>query len=70
MWLLIAWLEPQQLLESKDTLTLGQLFKIVPVLKQYVVVKLAPRKKYIIAIRPNLIIALMAINPHVIVIQV
>jgi hypothetical protein len=35
----------QQLLESKHTFTLGQLFKITPDLKQYVVAKLALGKK-------------------------
>jgi putative effector of murein hydrolase len=48
---------------------LPQPFKIVPDLKQYVVAKLAPRRKNIIATRPNLVIALMAINLHMIVIQ-
>ncbi len=60
----------QQLLESKHTLTLGQLFKIVPNLKQYVAAKLAPRKITIFLSRPNLVIALVAIDPHMAMIHV
>jgi hypothetical protein len=53
-----------QLLENKLTLMLGQLFKITLDLKQYVLAKLAPRRKNITAIGPNLVFTSMAINPH------
>jgi hypothetical protein len=46
------------------------LFKIALDLKQYVATKLALEKIYIIATRPNLIIALVVIDPHMVVIQV
>ncbi len=60
-----------RILENKHTLTLGSwLFKIAPDLKQYVATKLALEKIYIIATRHNLIIALVAIDPHMVVIQV
>jgi hypothetical protein len=51
-------------------LTLGQLFNIVPNLKQYVATMFFPDRKNIIAIRPNSIITSMVINPHMVVIQV
>jgi len=59
-----------QLLKSKHMLTLGQLFNIVPNLKQYVATMFFPDRKNIIAIRPNSIITSMVINPHMVVIQV
>jgi hypothetical protein len=49
---------------------LGQLFKIALNLKQYASAKLTPRKRIIIAIRPNSVIASMVINPHMALIQV
>jgi len=58
----------EQLLESKHTLTLGQLFKITLDLKQYVVAKLAPRIKTITSSIPNLVITLVVIYPHMVVI--
>jgi hypothetical protein len=58
----------QQLLESKHTLTLGQLFKIAPNLKQYVAAKLAHRRRTITPSTPNLVIVLVAIDPHMAVI--
>ncbi len=58
----------QQLLESKHILTLGQLFKIVPNLKQYVTSKFFPKKKIVTTSRPNLVIASMAIDLHMVVI--
>jgi hypothetical protein len=60
----------QQLLESKHTLILGQLFKIAPNLRQYVTTKLVLGRKIITMSRPNLIIASMAIDPHMAMIQV
>jgi len=57
-------------LESKHTLTLGHLFKIAPDLKQYVAAKLSLEKKGITITRPNVIIASMAIDLHMVVIQV
>jgi hypothetical protein len=59
-----------QLLENKHTLMLGQLFKIASDLKQYVTTKFFPRRKNIIVIGPNPIITLVAIDPHMDVIQV
>jgi hypothetical protein len=59
----------QQLLDCKHTLTLGQLFKITPNLKQYVVAKLAPGRRTITPSRPNLVITLVAIDPHMAVIH-
>jgi hypothetical protein len=58
----------QLLLESKHTLTLGQNFKIALNLKQYIDAKLVHGGKTIIG--PNLVIALMTIDPHMDVIQV
>ncbi len=49
---------------------LGQLFKIASDLKQYVTTKFFPRRKNIIVIGPNPIITLVAIDPHMDVIQV
>jgi hypothetical protein len=49
---------------------LGQLFKIALDLKQYVTVKLAPRRRIIVVLELNPIIALMAIDLHMVVIQV
>jgi len=60
----------QHLLKSKHTLTLGQLFKIASDLRQYVVTKLVLRIRTITTSRPNLVIALVAIDPHMDVIQV
>jgi hypothetical protein len=60
----------QQLLENKHTFTLGQFFKITPDLKQYVVAKLALGKKKTIIVGPNLVIALVVIDCHMVVIQV
>jgi hypothetical protein len=39
-------------------------------LKQYVAAKFAPRRKIITMSRPNLIIASVMIDPHMVVIQV
>jgi hypothetical protein len=58
----------QQLLESKHILTLGQLFKIAPNLKQYVTTKFVPRRKIVTTSRPNLVITSVAINLHMVVI--
>ncbi len=44
--------------------------KITPYLKQYVAAKLALGKKIVTTLRPNPIIALVAINPLMVVIQV
>jgi hypothetical protein len=60
----------QKLLENKHTFTLGQLLKIDPDLKQYIVTKLASKKKTITMSRPNMIITLMAIDLHMAMIQV
>jgi len=49
---------------------LGQLFKIAPDLKQYVAAKLALIRKNITIARPNPIVVLMAIDPHMVVKQV
>jgi hypothetical protein len=57
-------------LESKHTLTLAQLFKITPDLKQYVVAEFTPRRRIVTMLRPNPIITSMAIDPHMVVIQV
>jgi len=57
-------------LESKHTFTLGQLFKITPDLKQYVVAKFTPRRRIVTTLRPNLIITSMVINLHMTMIQV
>jgi hypothetical protein len=51
-------------LENKHTFTLGQFFKIASDLRQYVVAKFAPGIKNITAIGPNVVIASMAIDPH------
>jgi hypothetical protein len=58
----------QQLSESKQLL--GQVFKTTPNLKQYVDAKLAPRKIIIITQGPNLVIALVVIDPHMVMIHV
>jgi hypothetical protein len=58
----------QQLLEGKHTLTLSQLFKIALDLRQYVVAKLAPRRRIIIMLGFNPVIALVAINLHMVVV--
>jgi hypothetical protein len=58
----------QQLLESKHILTLGQLFKIVSNLKQYATSRFFPRRKIVTTSRPNLVIASMAIDLHMVVI--
>jgi hypothetical protein len=58
----------QQLLKSKHTFTLGQLFKITSDLKQYVIAKFAFGKKKTIKAGPNLVIALVTIDPHMVVI--
>jgi hypothetical protein len=60
----------QQLLESKHTFTLGQLFKILPNLKLYVAAKIILGRKNIIVIKPNPIITLVAIDLHMIMIHV
>jgi hypothetical protein len=60
----------EELLESKQTLTLGQLIKITLDLKQYIVAKLAPRIRTITLSKLNSVIASMAIDPHMVVIQV
>jgi len=60
----------QHLLKSKHTLTFGQLFKIASYLRQYVATKLVPRRRIITTSRPNLVITLVASDPHVDVIQV
>jgi hypothetical protein len=39
-------------------------------LKQYVVAKLAPGKRTITPSRPNMVIALVAIDPHMVMIHV
>jgi hypothetical protein len=49
---------------------LGQLFKITLDLKQYVVAKFSLRRRTIIAPRLGPIIAFVAINPHMAMIQV
>jgi hypothetical protein len=49
---------------------LGQLFKITPNLKQYVATKLALGRKNVIASKPNLVIGLVVIDPHIAMIQV
>jgi hypothetical protein len=49
---------------------LGQLFKITPDLKQYVVAKFTPRRRIVTMLRPNPIIASMVINLHMTMIQV
>jgi hypothetical protein len=41
--------------------TLGQLFRSVPNLKQYVVAKLALRRRIVAMSKPNLVIALVAL---------
>ncbi len=60
----------QQLLESKHTFTLGQLFRIAPNLKQYVVTKFAFKRKTIMTSKPNLIIAFVMIDPKMAMIQI
>ncbi len=54
----------QQLLENKHTITLGEVFKTTSNLKQYVGFKLALRRRTITTWGPNLVIALVAIDPH------
>jgi hypothetical protein len=58
-----------QLLKSKHMLMLGQLFNIVPNLKQYVATMFSPDKKKT-TIRPNSVITSMVIDLHMVVIQV
>jgi hypothetical protein len=60
----------QQLLENKHSLTLGELFKIAPNLKQYVAMNIAFGRKNIIVVGPNPVIALVAIDPHMTMIHV
>ncbi len=60
----------QQLLESKHTFTLGQLFNITLDLKQYVVAKLALGKIKTIITRPDLVITLVVMDRHMVVIHV
>ncbi len=60
----------QQLLETKYTLILGKLFKIVLDLRQYVMTNLAPKRRIVTALRPNLVITSMMIDLHMVVIQV
>jgi hypothetical protein len=57
-------------LESKHTLTLGQLFRIASNLRQYVTTKIAPRKKNVTMLGPNLIIACMVVDFHMVVIKI
>jgi hypothetical protein len=57
-------------LENKHTFTLGQFFKIVPNLRQYLGAKLAFTRKTLTALKLNPIIASVAIDPHMVVIQV
>jgi hypothetical protein len=56
-------------LESKHTLTLGQLFKITPNLKQYVATKFNFGRKYVTMLGLNLVITFMASDPHMTMIQ-
>lgn len=60
----------QQLLESEYTFTLGEFFRIAPNLRQYVVAKIAPRRRIVIMLGPNLVIAFVVINPHMVVIKI
>ncbi len=60
----------QHLLKSKHALTLGQLFKITSNLRQCVATKLASRRRTITVLRPNPVIALVAIDLHIAMIQV
>lgn len=60
----------QQLLESKHAFTLGQLFKIVPNLKLYVVAKITLGRENITIVGPNPIITLVVIDLHMAMIQV
>ncbi len=60
----------QQLLESKHTLTLVQLFKIALDLRQYVIAKLVHGRKNITTTWLNPIIALMVIDSQMVMIQV
>jgi hypothetical protein len=48
---------------------LGQLFKIASNLIQYVATKFNPRKRSVTVLRPTLVIASMAINLHMVMIQ-
>jgi hypothetical protein len=52
----------QQLLETKYTLILGELFKIALDLRQYVMTNLAPRRRIVIVLGPNLVITLVIID--------
>jgi hypothetical protein len=49
---------------------LGQLFKIIPNLKQYVVAMFAFGKKKTITAKPNSVLASMVIDPHMVAIHV
>jgi hypothetical protein len=49
---------------------LGQLFKIIPNLKQGVATKFASRKNIVTTSRFNPVIALVVIDPHMVMIQV
>jgi hypothetical protein len=49
---------------------LGHLFKIAPDLRQYVATKFNLKKIIIIVLKPNLVIVYVAINPHMVMIQV
>lgn len=52
----------QQLLETKYTLILGELFKIALDLRQYVMTNLAPRRRIVTVLGPNLVITFMMID--------
>jgi hypothetical protein len=49
---------------------LGQFFKNAPNLRQHVVAKLAHGKIAITTTRPNLVIIVVVINPHMVMIQI
>jgi hypothetical protein len=58
-----------QLLKNKHTLTLGQVFKLALDLKQYFFSELSSKQKLVPFLPPILAMALVAINPHTLVIQ-
>jgi len=60
----------QQLVESKHTLILGKFFKIIPYLKKYVTTKLAPGKRIVTTLGPNLVITSLTIYFRMAVIHV
>jgi hypothetical protein len=49
---------------------LGQLFKIAPDLKQYVVAEFTPGRRIVTTLGPNPTITFMAIDPHMAMIEV